>query len=190
MAGISARFALLSDFDNAVSTSLADAGRLVGAGRAYLFQIRDNGDITDNTHEWCDRGVSAEIQNLQICLLRRFRWMEKLRSGSVIHITDVCGLPPDAAVEKELLERQGIKSLLILQVYAEKKLVGFIGFDNVITTSAWCEVDIDLLQIMAEIIGVAIARKRRKPTSDIWLITTHLPICQIAFCFMIASREP
>jgi diguanylate cyclase (GGDEF)-like protein len=86
--------------------------------------------------------------------------MAKLRSGSVIHIPDVSGLPPDAAVEKELLERQGIKSLLVLQVYAEKKLVGFIGFDNVLTTSAWCEADIDLLQIMAEIIGVAIARKQ------------------------------
>lgn len=161
MAGISARFALLSDFDNAVSTSLADAGRLVGAGRAYLFQLRDNGDIMDNTHEWCDRGVSAEIQNLQNLPSEAFPWwMAKLRSGSVIHIPDVSGLPPDAAVEKELLERQGIKSLLVLQVYAEKKLVGFIGFDNVITTSAWCEVDIDLLQIMAEIIGVAIARKQ------------------------------
>lgn len=86
--------------------------------------------------------------------------MAKLRSGSVIHIPDVSGLPPEAAVEKELLERQGIKSLLVLQVYAEKKLVGFIGFDNVVTTSAWCEADIDLLQIMAEIIGVAIARKQ------------------------------
>lgn len=50
IANISTRFVTLSDFNNAIFKSLADAGRLSEAGRAYLFQFRDNGKIMDNTH--------------------------------------------------------------------------------------------------------------------------------------------
>ena len=58
------------------------------------------------------------------------------------------------------MEKQGIKSLLSLPIYVEKELVGFIGFDNVVTTGAWHEEDITLLRIVSEFIGNALARKR------------------------------
>lgn len=161
VSSISARFAILSDFDNAVSSSLADAGRLVGVGRAYLFQFRENGNIIDNTHEWCDKGVTPEIQHLQNLPTAIFPWwMNILHTGKSIRIPDISKMPPEAAAEKKILEKQGIKSLLALPVYAEKELVGFIGFDNVVTTGEWQEEDIDLLHIMAEIVGTAIARKQ------------------------------
>lgn len=158
---ISTRFVTLSDFNNAIAASLADIGRLSGASRAYLFQFRDNGNVVDNTHEWCDEGVTPEIQNLQNLPTAMFPWwMATLRTDNVIHITDVSKMPPEATAEKDVLEKQGIKSLLGLPVYAEKELVGFMGFDNVRSTGTWCEEDIDLLRITAEIIGNAIARKR------------------------------
>lgn len=161
VAGISTRFVTLSDFNNAVYKSLADAGRLSEAGRAYLFQLRDNAKIMDNTHEWCDEAVTPEIQHLQNLPTAMFPWlMENLHAGNVVHIADVSQMPPEAAAEKEEFEREGIKATLILPVYAEKELVGFIGFDNVVTTGTWHEDDITLLRIMAEIIGNAIARRQ------------------------------
>lgn len=161
IANISTRFVTLSDFNNAVFKSLADAGRLSEAGRAYLFQFRDNGKIIDNTHEWCDEGVSSEIQRLQNLPAAMFPWlMENLHTGRVIHIADVSRMPPEAAAEKEEFERQSIKAILILPVYAEKELAGFVGFDNVVAIDPWHEEDIALLRIMAEIIGNAIARRQ------------------------------
>lgn len=161
IASISTRFAILSDFNNTIYKSLADAGRLSKAGRAYFFQFRDSGTIMDNTHEWCDEGVTPEIQNLQNLPAAMFPWlMESLRMGNVIHIPDVSKMPPESDFEKAFLEKQGIKSLLVLPVYAEADLVGFLGFDNVVTAGPWHEEDIILLRIMAEILGSAIARKR------------------------------
>ncbi|CAG0942918.1 putative signaling protein [Candidatus Brocadiaceae bacterium] len=161
VASISTRFVALSDFNNAVSKSLADAGRLSEAGRAYLFQFRDNGTIMDNTHEWCGEGVTPEMQHLQNLPSAMFPWlMENLHDGSTIHIADASKMPPEAAAERKEFERAGIKAILILPVYAEKDLVGFIGFDNVVTVGTWHEEDIILLHITAEIIGTAIARKQ------------------------------
>jgi diguanylate cyclase (GGDEF)-like protein len=77
-------------------------------------------------------------------------------------------MPPERNFEKTFLEKQGIKSLLVLPVYAEAELVGFLGFDNVVTADPWHEEDITLLHIMSEIIGSAIARKRSEA------IITHM----------------
>ncbi|MCE7913005.1 MAG: diguanylate cyclase [Candidatus Brocadia sp. AMX3] len=161
VANISTRFVTLSDFNNAVFKSLADAGRLSEASRAYLFQFRDNGKIMDNTHEWCDEGVASEIQHLQNLSVAMLPWlMENLHAGKVIHIADVSKMPPEAAAEKEEFKRQSIKAILILPVYAEKELSGFVGFDNIVAIDPWHEEDIALLRIMAEIIGNAIARRQ------------------------------
>lgn len=162
VAKISHRFVLISDFDNAVSTTLADIGHLSSASRAYLFQFRDNGNIMDNTHEWCADVVSPEIQNLPTAMFPW--WMAKLHAGEVIEISDVSRLPAEASAEKEILEKQGIKSLIVVPVYGEKGLAGFIGFDNVVTTGTWHEDDLALLRITAEILGNAIARKQSEAT--------------------------
>ena len=161
VAKISTRFAFLSDFNDAVFETLADIGHLGSASRAYLFQFREYGKIMDNTHEWCETGVTSEIQNLQNLPTEIAPWwMAHLRADKTIHITDVSQMPLEAAAEKQILEMQDIKSLLVLPVYTEKELIGFIGFDNVITTGAWPEENIDLLRITAEIVGNTIARKR------------------------------
>ncbi|MBI2470459.1 MAG: diguanylate cyclase [Planctomycetes bacterium] len=159
VANISSRFVILSDFDKAVSLSLVDAGKLSRASRAYLFQFRDTGNIIDNTHEWCAERVTPEIQHLQNIPSNTFPWlMANLRAGKVVHIGDVSKMPLEAIAEKTEFERQSIKSLLILPVYVEKNLLGFVGFDNVKSTGPWSEEDIALLRIMAEIIGNAMAR--------------------------------
>ncbi|WP_420886718.1 GAF domain-containing protein [Candidatus Kuenenia stuttgartensis] len=50
-----------------------------------------------------------------------------------------------AIAEKIEFERQSIKSILVLPIYIEKKLLGFIGFDNVRSTGQWSEDDVTLL---------------------------------------------
>lgn len=161
VASISTKFLVFSEFSNAVYKSLADAGLLSKASRAYLYQFRDSGSIMDNTQEWCHEGVIPKIQHRQNLPSAMHPWlMENLHAGNIIHISDVSRMPIEAAAEKEKFEKEEIKALLILPVYAENELAGFIGFDNVATTGPWNEEDIARLRIMAEIIGNAIARKK------------------------------
>ena len=55
-------------------------GKLSGASRAYVFLIREDGTIMDNTHEWCAPDVSGQKQNLQNIPTKTFPWwMNELR---------------------------------------------------------------------------------------------------------------
>ncbi len=161
ISSVSTRFVGAPDIDDAINASLADIGRLSGASRSYLFLIQENETTTDNTHEWCADGVSPQIDNLQNLPCDTFPWwMEKLRKSEVIHIQDVSKLPKEAAAEKEILEMQDIKSILVLPVHVVEKLAGFIGLDNVVETGELSNDDLLMLRIVSEIIGNALESKR------------------------------
>ena len=161
IANVSARFVNFSDIDEAINASLAEVGRFSGADRVYVFLFGTDGTTMDNTHEWCAEGVSPQIDNLKDLPCEMFPWwMKKLQKGEIIHIEDVSKLPPEAKAEKEILQNQDIKSLLVLPLYVKGKLTGFIGFDDVTETGEWSEEDLLLLRTFSEIIGNAIGRKQ------------------------------
>jgi PAS domain S-box-containing protein len=157
----SARFVQMSDIDQAINDTLEAIGHLTVVSRVYLFLFREQGTVMDNTHEWCAEDVSSEIDNLQDVPSDMLPWwMCKMRAGETISIEDIRALPPEASAERAILEPQGIKSLLVLPVMGGTELVGFVGLDNVTSTGAWREEDVDLLRVLAEIIGNALVRRR------------------------------
>ena len=161
VAAISSRFVGTADTDAAINDSLAYMGKLSKASRAYLFLFREGGTVMDNTHEWCAEGVSPQMDNLKNLPCDMFPWwMAKLRKGEAIHVKDVSRLPAEATAEKEILESQDIKSLLVRPVHIGGELNGFIGFDNVVGAGDWRDTDLANLRISSEIIGNATERKR------------------------------
>ncbi len=161
IARISARFINPVDFDEAVSESLADIGALSGAGRAYLHQFKEGGNLPDKTGKRRAYGTSSAMDNLQGASVEIHPWwMAQMRKGQTIYINDVSQLPPEASAERKLLEMQGIKSLIALPVYAGAELAGFIAFENIEMTGAWDEKNARVLKIAAGIFGSAILRRR------------------------------
>jgi signal transduction histidine kinase/CheY-like chemotaxis protein len=86
--------------------------------------------------------------------------MKLLEAGGNIHVNNVAELPSEARVEKEILEAQNIKSVLVVPFLVENRLAGFLGFDNVASTRAWGEKELVPLRTLAEIIGAAVTRKQ------------------------------
>ncbi|MCK4269483.1 MAG: PAS domain S-box protein, partial [Methanogenium sp.] len=149
------------DFDDAVNSALADMGQMSRADRDYLFLVREGGVVADNTHEWCAKGVSPQIDNLQNIPLEMFPWWrEKICNREIIHITDVSKLPPEAEAEREGLEMQNIRSLIVLPVFCGDEPAGFLGFDSIRETGEWSEEVILILRTVAEIIGKSLELKR------------------------------
>ncbi|GAA5261532.1 hypothetical protein KTGMC3_P0234 [Methanocalculus sp. MC3] len=157
---ISSRFVTESDIDVAINTALGDIGAFCGASRSYIFLLDSSGDEMSNTHEWCAEGVSPMIEKLQKQPTNLFPWwMEQLRMGESIHLQSLDDLPPEAAAEREILELQGIESLIVLPLLIRSTLAGFIGFDNVTEIKDWTEEDVHLLRLSSELIGSAFERK-------------------------------
>ncbi|MBU0764355.1 MAG: PAS domain S-box protein [Bacteroidetes bacterium] len=161
VAEISSGFINPENFDDALNSALEKIGIFCGAGRSYIFLFRKDTSIMDNTHEWCMQEVEPQITELQNLPVDMFPWwMVQLRADKTIHITDVSQLPEEAASEKQILEMQDIKSLLVFPVRFDSELGGFIGFDNVTHTGTWPAKSMKILKIAADIIGNAVQRKK------------------------------
>jgi PAS domain S-box-containing protein len=158
---ISSRFIGNFKLDDAINRSLAEIGNISGASRVYLFRLRENGKIMDNTHEWCSEGVIPQIKMLQNLPVNIFPWwMKKLRKNEVIKIGNVSLMPKEASKEKEILEEQDIKSLLVLPLKINNRLDGFIGIDYTDDIRIWKDEDVLLLRMLEDIFSNALKRKQ------------------------------
>ncbi|MBP2029656.1 PAS domain S-box-containing protein [Methanohalophilus levihalophilus] len=161
IASVSSMFVSPFNIDEAIDDALARMGSLCCASRSYLFQYRENRTLMDNTHEWCACGVSRQKENLQNMPSGMIPWWtQKINSGETILISNVSTLPSEAKVEKELLEMQDIKSLIVFPVVIEGEISGFIGMDNVNNIGGWDRDDISILYTIANIIGKGIEARK------------------------------
>lgn len=118
------------DVENTINRSLEKMGLFVSADRAYIFDYDFVNNTTSNIYEWCNSGIEQEIENLQNVPNEYFpQWIERHRNGEVFYIPDVGAL--DESGLKEILEPQGIKSLIALPMIDGEDLIGFVGFDSV-----------------------------------------------------------
>ncbi len=131
-------------------------GEAVSVNRAYIFRFRLNQSRMDNLFEWCGPGTEPQMDNLQDLDSNIFPWwMRKLEHGENIEIPDVDSLLPDAIVEKEILQAQEIRSLLVVPIFSTNgTLNGFMGFDDTEKCREWSGEDTIALRVAAEMVGV------------------------------------
>jgi len=149
------------ELDEALNLALQKVGTFCKVDRAYLFQFDPDEQYMSNTHEWCSNGISPEIDNLQAipCSVLP-RWMEKLQRNENIYIPSVKDLPEHWKGEREILEPQGIKSLIVVPVIFNQTLVGFFGFDSVRQYRNWNSDEIRLLNVLGDLISGALRRRQ------------------------------
>lgn len=158
--GISTRFVnvTLKNFDIEINRAIAEIGQHTGVDRCYVFKYKDEYKIMSNTHEWCAKGITPEIDNLRSLPTEIFGWWNKsMFQNKVIYLPSLEDIPDEEGAEEvhDILTAQSIQSLLVVPISAHKKVVGFIGFDSVKNKKNWNDSDIRLLRLVAEIFGNA-----------------------------------
>jgi len=145
----------------AIQTTLSRLGEFAAVDRVYIFEYNSDDDTVDNTYEWCSAGTTPEIKNLQgIPFAVVPRWQEKFLQKEYVYVPKVSEIDPQYHVEKQILEPQGIISLLTIPMFYGDTLIGFIGFDAVKGERLWSEDHINLLRLAGEIIAGTIYRRR------------------------------
>jgi len=148
--------------DTAIDQSLATMGQLLHADRAYLFSYDFNAGVMSNTHEWCGAGITPEIANLQAVPNANIPdWVAAHRRGECVHIPSVAGLPNDSYLW-QVLEAQGIRSLITLPLMQGADCLGFVGFDAVVEERNWREEEVALLHVLAELYAHFEARRAKE----------------------------
>jgi len=137
------------EVEYSINNTLKRIGVFVGADRAYIFDFDQNSTMTSNTYEWCNEGISSEIENLQNIPLPK-EWVETFAAGKNMIIEDVSNLSD--VYNREILEQQGIKSLIAIPMIYKNNCVGFVGFDSVKNYHIYSEDELNLLKVFSELI--------------------------------------
>lgn len=120
------------ELNNAIDELLRCMGDYTHADRAYLFAFREDSGTYSNINEWCGKGVTPQIDNLQAIPYGEMPvWHETFLSGQIITIPDVSAVRKVMPSEYQMLAVQDIHSLTAFPLYCKSRLIGFIGLDNV-----------------------------------------------------------
>lgn len=151
---------------------LADFAR---ADRSYIFLVSEDSKSMSNTHEWCKEGVESFADSLQNLPVDVFPWFrEKIFNFEVVSIPDVSALDGSVVKLKNELLRESIKSLLCVPMVCDDVLIGFVGFDMVLSKIDWPKELVDLLRITGGLLAGVIVRhrtERKLHESDIMMRT-------------------
>ena len=111
---------------------LASLGRYSMAERAYIFTwASEEHQVLRMTHEWCAKGVSPTIDQMQELKMSAMpNWSLRLNRGEAIVSEDWDAEKKNTPEEYAVFDGQGIHSLIVIPIFASKKLNGYIGFDN------------------------------------------------------------
>ena len=148
---ISTKFINLSpqDSNHAINEALVVMSNYVKADRAYIFNLDFKSGICDNTFEYCNNGIEPYIDELQNIKLGE-DFLESFGKNEHVYIPDVAKLPE--GYTKDVLEPQGIKSLIAVPMTHDEIPIGFVGFDFVNDYHVYSEADMQILNIFSHLL--------------------------------------
>ncbi|MFH1360176.1 MAG: PAS domain S-box protein [Candidatus Omnitrophota bacterium] len=149
--------------DAAINKALESIARLLHVDRAYVFLLRKDQTIIDNTHEWCAADVRPQKPDFQNIPIDHFPWFkERILNEGIVNVPCVAALGPEANIEKTTFMAQPVKSFLSVAMECGKNLIGIIGLDAVKEEKEWPEETISLLKILGDILANALERKKKE----------------------------
>ncbi len=112
-----------------ISDVLRNVGEYLHADRTYIFKF--NTGTIQNTHEWCNKGVTSEIDSLQDVKMDRIeRWIPYLNRRQVVMVPDIERIRLSHPLEYEVMKRQSINSYIEAPLVSGERVIGFFGVDN------------------------------------------------------------
>jgi PAS domain S-box-containing protein len=151
----------LDEIDIVIKNALKCIGEFNGVDRSYVLLFSDKKNKMNITHEWCAKGIEPQISNMKGLDTLDFPWiMGKLNRSEIIHIPIVTELPLEASFEKEILQSQNIRSLIIIPMVYNGTPIGYLGLNSITEEKVWSKESIMILNIVSEIFVNALERRR------------------------------
>jgi len=141
------------NLQSTIDSIIESVGKFYDVDRSYVFIFSDDLKYSSNTNEWCNEGIEPQKENLQNIPSEILSWwIDKLKKGEIINISDVDLLPPEASDIKEILQSQQIETLIVFPLSRGTELVGYFGFDLVGRKRQWQNEEIESVMIFARMI--------------------------------------
>lgn len=147
------------DIEGTINSLIALIGKQMNVSRVYIFENNDDDTQCFNTFEWCNEGIEPQIDILQgISYETDIPGYEKqFNENAVFYCPDVSALPDHL---REILEPQGIKSMLQCAIRDGGVFKGYVGFDENTHTRMWTHEQISLLSFVSKLASIFLLKKR------------------------------
>lgn len=145
---------------NAISTILEIIGIQFDVSRVYIFENSSDDLYCSNTFEWCNEGIEPQLDQLQNISYEKDlggNYMENFNEERIFYCPDIELLPKD---QYEVLEPQGIKSMLQCAITDSGVFRGYVGFDECRQNRYWTKEQINALVFTSEIISTFLLKRR------------------------------
>jgi len=140
--------ATAENYSESLQHSLQQLGEFLKADRTYVIDYDYSTRLCSNSYEWCAGGINPEIGNLQNIPMDLFPdFLAVHEAGKPLYIPDVKSLPLGGT--RDILEPQGIKSMVAVPLMAGILPAGFVGFDSVKSYRPYDSEELVLLQHFA-----------------------------------------
>ena len=163
LADLSTRFVSLpaDQVDREIENAQRRVCELLGMDLAALWQWSDEGPRNFTiTHLY--RPLGGPPPPERIVAQEMFPWcLQHLLAGTIIRISSVDALPPEAARDRETWRHFGIKSIVAFPLSpGGGQLIGALGFNAVREERPWPDEIVNRLHLVAQIFANALERKQ------------------------------
>ena len=147
------------EIDETVNRALRAVSVHTGADRAYVFRLSEDATTMRRTHGWARTGAAfgtdedAEIQTEHFA-----SWRDQILALDIVTL-DAETAEPAWRVEHQTIVAAGITSLLAVPLVREARAVGFLAIDVFDRPHTWTGEDVEVLKVITDIIGSALARR-------------------------------
>ncbi|MBU1076370.1 MAG: PAS domain S-box protein [Spirochaetes bacterium] len=147
-----------------IEASFGKFGKELNLSRINLFTlfIEDEEQYLKQTHEWLKSkniAIKEKVQKLNINSFPFFK--EKLiNKGQKIVLNSISELPDNAVNERLLMEKLGLKSVIICPLTYKKNTYGTIGFHVTEKERLWKSTDINFIVLFTDILISVISKQQ------------------------------
>ncbi len=138
-------------------------GRVSGASRVYVFEMYDGPDgaqLGSQRAEWCAPGVCSTMEDPEMHGLSLVEALHPHQATRLLRGEPIQGRPRDFPdLLAPVMERQGVRSLLLLPLRVHGQLFGVIGFDSCREARSWGPIEVSLLAGAAGALSLALEQR-------------------------------
>lgn len=125
------------DQKKAINRMLQLIGEFYNGARAYIVEFDLQQGLMSNTYEWCNEGVTEEIDNLQDLDIHIIdNWLKEFKEKGSFYLSSVGKNLDKSSLEYQILAAQNIESLIAAPLIENGEIVGFIGVDDTMRNTA------------------------------------------------------
>ena len=151
----------LDQIDTGIDHALRVLGGFAGVDRCAVHVFRNGMTWLDCRYEWCAEGIEPHVQILQGLPQSDHPWFAaELRKLEPVVIPSVDAMPEEGRLERQELQAQGVKSMVLVPMASQGRPVGVLVMGSVRARRSWSQDDVALFKLVGEIIVNALERKR------------------------------